>query len=435
MTPLTWSALAPAERAAALARPLRADDAALRARVAEIIADVGTRGRAAVDMWAAELDGHRSTALKIDAAAVAAAEASVSAADRAALAFAAANVRRYHEAIRPADSAAIEVASGAWVRREWRAIGSVGLYVPGGTAPLFSTLLHLAIPARIAGCPAITVVTPPQRGGGTHPMVVLAAHLAGIERLWLVGGVQAVAALTFGLDAADGQPALPRADKIFGPGNAWVAEAKRQAAELMGGPAIDLPAGPSELMVVADASADPARVAADLLSQAEHDADAQVMLVAVGDGVAQRIAAEVAAQLAALPRRALAEAALASSRTIVTSGREEALTVVNAYAAEHLSLHVREPEGWVKLIRSAGTVFAGADSAETFGDYCSGPSHVLPTGGAARAWSGVSVQSFMTSFAVQWATAAGARTLAAPAAALARAEGLEAHARAAEARA
>jgi histidinol dehydrogenase len=428
MKPLTWSALTPAERADALARPVRSDNAALRERVAEIIADVAARGRAAVDAWASRLDGHPCTVLAIDAAAVAAAEAAVSEADRAALAFAAHNVRRYHAAIRPRDSDPFETVPGAWARRVWRPIRSVGLYVPGGTAPLFSTLLHLAIPARVAGCPEVTVVTPPAKDGGAHPMMVLAAHLAGVARIHLVGGAQAVAALALGAG-------LSRADKIFGPGNAWVAEAKRQAAELPGGPAIDLPAGPSELMVVADETAEPARVAVDLLSQAEHDADAQVMLVAIGPGVAERIAAEVTRQVATLPRRALADAALASSRAIIVRDRADALAVVNAYAAEHLSLQVGGAEDWVADIACAGTVFVGSHTAESFGDYLSGPSHVLPTDGAGRAWSGVSVQSFMTSFAVQWATREGAAALAAPAAALARAEGLEAHARAADARA
>jgi len=227
---------------------------------------------------------------------------------------------------------------------------------------------------------------------------------------------------------------VPRADKIFGPGNAWVAEAKRQVAELAQGPAIDLPAGPSELMVVADVTADPARVAADLLSQAEHDADAQVMLVALSEALADAVAAEVSVQVATLPRRALAEAALGQSRAIVVADRAEALEVLNAYAAEHLSLQVVDADGWVADIRSAGTVFVGPHTAESFGDYLAGPSHVLPTDGAARAHSGVNVASFMTGFAVQRADARGAAALADPAARLARAEGLEAHARAADLR-
>lgn len=425
---LDWSTLSSAERAAALARPKRGEDPAVRARVAEILADVAARGEAAVADWALRLDGHAPRAVTVDEAALAAAQAQVDAADLDALAFAADRVRRYHAMIRPQDSAIFETVPGAFVQRVWRPISTVGLYVPGGTAPLFSTLLMLAIPAAVAGCETRVVVTPPARDGAVHPMMVLAAGLAGVERLWLAGGAHAVAAMALGAG-------VPRCAKIFGPGNAWVAEAKRQAAEAPGGPAIDLPAGPSELMVVADGSADPARVAADLLSQAEHDADAQVMLVALGEPVARAIAAEVERQVAVLPRRALAEAALAASRVLVVESRAAALDVVNGYAAEHLSLQVADAADWVSTVRSAGTVFVGPGTAETFGDYLSGPSHVLPTDGAARAHSGVNVASFMTSFAVQWADAAGAAALAGPAARLARGEGLEAHARAADARA
>ena len=427
MIRLDWTSACEGARANALARPARGRDGAVAARVAEILADVEARGADAVADWAVRLDGHAPRELAIDAATIAAARAAVAEEDAAAVAFAADAVRRYHEATRPVDSARFETVPGASVRRVWRPIETAGLYVPGGTAPLFSTLLMLAIPAAVAGVPNRVAITPPAKDGGVHPMMVLAAHLAGLEKLWLVGGAHGIAALALGAG-------VPRATKIFGPGNVWVAEAKRQAADRAGGPAIDMPAGPSELMVVADAGADPVVVAADLLSQAEHDADAQVVLVALGAGVADTVMAEVERQVALLPRVETARAALASSRALVVAGVDEALDIINAYAPEHLSVNCAGADALVARIRSAGTVFVGPHTAETFGDYLSGPSHVLPTDAAARAWSGVSVASFMTSFAVQSATAAGAARLAPMAARLARAEGLEAHARAADLR-
>ena len=427
MIRLDWTSASDAARATALARPARGRDGAVAARVAEIFADVAARGAEAVRDWAVRLDGHAPRAVAIDAAAVAAARGAVADEDAAALAFAADAVRRYHETTRPVDSGVFETVPGASVRRVWRPIETAGLYVPGGTASLFSTLLMLAIPAAVAGVPVRVAITPPAKDGSAHPMMVLAAHLAGLETLWLLGGAHGIAALALGAG-------VPGATKIFGPGNVWVAEAKRQAADRAGGPAIDMPAGPSELMVVADRHADPRVVAADLLSQAEHDADAQVVLVALGAGVADAVTAEVMRQVALLPRAETARAALESSRALVVADTAEALAVVNAYAPEHLALNCADAADLVPDIRSAGTVFVGPHTAETFGDYLSGPSHVLPTDAAARAWSGVSVASFMTSFAVQTASAEGARRLAPMAARLARAEGLEAHARAAEVR-
>ena len=427
MIRLDWTSASEAARTVALARPARGRDGAVAARVAEIFADVGARGSTAVADWSVRLDGHAPRAVTIDAAAVAAARAAVAQEDWDAIAFAANAVRRYHEATRPVDSAPFETVPGATVQRVWRPVETAGLYIPGGTAPLFSTLLMLAIPAAAAGVPNRVAITPPAKDGSAHPMMILAAHLAGLETLWLLGGAHGIAALALGAG-------VPRATKIFGPGNVWVAEAKRQAADRPGGPAIDMPAGPSELMVVADAGADPRVVAADLLSQAEHDADAQVVLVALASDVADAVMAEVSRQVALLPRGETARTALASSRVLVVADAGEALAAINAYAPEHLALNCARADAMVAGVRSAGTVFVGPHTAETFGDYLSGPSHVLPTDGAARAWSGVSVASFMTSFAVQTATAAGAARLAPIAARLARGEGLEAHARAAEVR-
>ena len=428
MQRIDWNAAAETDRARIIARPVQARGRQVTARVREILDDVAARGAPAVDEWAVRLDGAPLRRIAIDDDAVAAASAQVSAEDREALAFAARAIRTFHEADAPRDGAAVATIPGAVSRRIWRPIDTVGLYAPGGTAPLFSTLLMLAIPAAVAGVPRRVAVTPPGPDGQAHPMMVLAAREAGLEALHLVGGAQAIAALTFGAG-------LPRADKIFGPGNAWVAEAKRQVAELGGGPAIDLPAGPSELMVIADAGADAELVAADLLGQAEHDADAQVLLVTPDPAFADRVAAAVERQLVDLPRAATARASLASGVLIVCADLGQALEIANRYAPEHLSLQARDPAALLPAVRHAGTVFLGEMAAETFGDYVSGPSHVLPTDGAARAFSGVTTAAFMKSFVVQTVDPSAIPALAAAAGRLARGEGLEAHARAADLRA
>jgi len=258
--------------------------------------------------------------------------------------------------------------------------------------------------------------------------MIAAAAACGLDSLWVVGGAQAIAAMTFGAG-------MPKADKIFGPGSAYVAEAKRCAAAAPAGPAIDVPAGPSELMVIADEHAKASVVAADLLSQAEHDADAQVLFVSTSPALADAVECELEQQVQSLPRADIARRSLVQARSIVVSGLREAAAIANVYAPEHLSLQVRDPAPLIERVDNAGAIFVGAFSAETFGDYICGPSHVLPTDGAARAWSGVSVTSFMKSFSVQTLDREGADALSASAARLARLENLEAHARAAEIRA
>jgi histidinol dehydrogenase len=424
MKRLDWSALSAAERAEALSRPKRRRDAEVVDVVRRIFDDVERDGAAGVERWAHTLDRRAPLRLELTPSEVDRARAKLEPADLAALELALANVRRFHEATKPQD-AEVEIMPGVRCRRVWRAIASCGLYAPGGSAPLFSTLLMLAEPARAAGVPTRIAVTPP--GDEPHPMMIATAAACGLDALWLIGGAQAIAALTFGAG-------LPKADKLFGPGNAYVAEAKRYAASLEGGPQIDVPAGPSELMVIADTQADAALVAADLLSQAEHDADAQVVLVSTSAQAIDAVAAEVERQVALLPRAAIARAALAHARLILVADEGEAAAVANAYAPEHLSLQVADPEALVARIENAGAIFVGAWSAETFGDYVCGPSHVLPTDGAARIWSGVGVGSFMKSFVVQKMDETGARALAGAAGRLARLEGLEAHARAADLR-
>jgi histidinol dehydrogenase len=422
-----WSSLSDGERKSALARPVERRDDKVVSVVARIFADVETEGEAAVQRWALDIDKRAPETVTLDASMVATARSRIDAEDLDALEIAIANVRAYHEATAPREET-IETSPGVLCVRTWRPIPSCGLYVPGGSAPLFSTLYMLAIPARVAGAPIITAVTPPSRDGTLNPIMIAAAAACGLDTLTVLGGAQAVAALTFGAG-------VPKADKLFGPGNAYVTEAKRLAAARPGGPQIDTPAGPSELMIIADDTARADVVAADLLSQAEHDADAQVVLVTTSNALASAVAAELERQIATLPRAAIARASLAQARLILVRSEEEAIEVANLYAAEHLIVNTDHADCIAGAITNAGAVFVGGFSAESFGDYLSGPSHVLPTDGAARAWGGVSVVSFMKSMSIQSLTAEAAARLAPSAARLARLESLEAHARAADLRA
>ena len=427
-----WSSLNAHQRTAALARPLKRRDAAVRDVVRRIFDEVEHEGEAAVRRWSMNLDGHAPERLELTADVVDRARAQLDREDLAAMEIAADNVRRYHQATKPADQI-IEPAPGIMLRRVWRPIETCGLYAPGGTAPLFSTLLMLAIPAAVAGVPSRVTVTPPNRDGVAPVMISAAAARSGLdEALYLVGGSSPGdrGCLTFGA----GLPARRQASSVPAT-RAYVAEAKRFAADLPNGPAIDLPAGPSELMVIADASADPVLVAADLLSQAEHDADAQVVLAAMSESVLAAVSDELERQTAVLPRGNIAQASLSEGRVFLVRDWNEAAEAASAYAPEHLSIQVADPEPLVGAISNAGTIFVGRWAAETFGDYVAGPSHVLPTDGAARTFSGVSTAAFMKSFAIQEATEAGARALAPAAARLARLEGLEAHALAADLRA
>ncbi|MCW3796426.1 histidinol dehydrogenase [Sphingomonas sp. BN140010] len=425
MKSVVWNELGAVEQAAVLSRPSGRADPALKQTVATIVEDVRADGWEAVVRHAEQIDRAAPELVPV-ADGAREARRMLSSEQRAAIELAVANIRTFHQASRPAD-VAVEIQPGLMVRKLWRPIDRVGLYVPGGATPLFSTLLMLALPAEAAGVGELVVVTPPC-DASLDPLVALSAELCGIDAVWTIGGAQAIAALAFGAGA------IPRCDKICGPGNAWVAEAKTLVASLPGGPAIDMPAGPSELLVIADGEADPAVVAADLLSQAEHDSQAQVMLATDSASLLEAVRGEVQRQVADLPRRATAEASLEQARLVLCPDLDTAAEVANAYAPEHLSLNLADPEALLPSICNAGAVFAGRQSAETFGDYCAGSSHVLPTDGAARAWSGVSVLTFMKAMTVQQLADGAAQAIAPVAAALARLEGLEAHARAADAR-
>jgi histidinol dehydrogenase len=422
----TWSEANGAERRRILARPDQRASSEVVAFVRQLFAEAANEGEAALRRWSKKLDGYEPVTLDLSSTVLDSARASLAREDIEAIDFAVDQVRFYHEATKPKPHA-IEPLPGVRVRQVWRPITTCGLYVPAGTAPLVSTLIMLAEPARVAGVHDRVITTAPGEGGAPHPAMIAAAGACGLDRLWLIGGAQAIAALALGMWT-------PKAQKIFGPGNAYVAEAKRQAAALPNGPAIDLPAGPSELMVIADRGANAAMVASDLLSQAEHDADAQVMLVSTSDELLAEVETELERQVSGLPREAIARGSIEQARAIRVRSLAEAVEIANDYAPEHLSLQVTNAADLVDGIENAGAVFVGAYSAESFGDYVVGPSHVLPTDAAAKSYGGVSVASFMKSFTQQEVSAAGAQRLAGAAARLARLEGLEAHARAADIR-
>ena len=418
-----WDSLDEADKAIALARPQAISDANLIEGVRAILSDVRENGDEALSRLTRKFDGIAPELLEVPAAALEAAWSALPATDQLVIERARRNIKRFHEAQKP-KPIEVETEPGVVCRRESRPIETAGLYVPGGTAPLVSTLLMLAVPAKVAGVQNRIVVTPPGKDGRVNTTILAAAHLCKVSRLFVVGGAQAIGALAYGTDT------IPKCDKIFGPGNAWVAAAKSLVAQEAGGPAIDMPAGPSEAMVLADAAADPVFVASDLLSQAEHDTVAQVVCVASSADVAARIEAEIENQVADLPREAIARESLKHGRMIIANSRANIIDIVNRYAPEHLIVQLQEPDNYVGAIRNAGSIFLGPWTPESVGDYASGTNHTLPTYGAARAYSGVTLESFIKYVSIQKLTKQGLKRLGPVVERLAEMEGLEAHKRA-----
>jgi histidinol dehydrogenase len=420
---LDWATLDEATRDAVLRRPVQRDAAGLLERARSIVADVRARGDEALREYTSRFDDVHLQSFAVSDAEFAAAEAALTPVQRAALERAIDTITRFHE-LQTLPPLRLETAPGVVCERMTVALESVGLYVPAGTAPLPSTALMLAVPASIAGCPVRVMCTPPRPDGSADPAVLVAARLCGVRKVFKVGGAQAVAAMAYGTES------VPKVVKIFGPGNAWVTAAKQIVAQDADGAALDMPAGPSEVLVIADGSARPAFVAADLLAQAEHSVDAQVLLVAVSRQLAEACVAEVARQLATLPRREIAGKAIAESRVIIVPSIAAAMEVSNRYAPEHLILQVTHPRELLLQVQNAGSVFLGPWTPETMGDYCSGTNHVLPTYGHARAYSGLSVFDFVKRITVQELTADGLRNLGPTARTLAQLESLDAHANA-----
>ena len=417
-----WTVLDEAARAALLARPAQTVAQRTRDAVAGLLADVQTRGDQALREITARFDGVALETFEVSEEEFAAAHTAVPTELRQAMQEAADRIEAFHRA-GMAQPYAVETAPGVVCERMILPIPRVGLYVPAGSAPLPSTALMLGVPSRLAGCREVVLCTPPRKDGTADPAVLVAAQLTGVRRVFKLGGAQAIAAMAFGTDS------VPACDKLFGPGNSYVTEAKQQVAQA-GAAAIDMPAGPSEVLVIADAGADAAFVAADLLSQAEHGPDSQVLLLSDDEGLIERVQAELATQLAALDRADIARQALSASRLVKVATLDEAFVISNRYAPEHLILALRDARAWLGRVEAAGSVFLGDYTPEALGDYCSGTNHVLPTSGAARAYSGVSVASFQNFVSVQSASRVGIAAIGDCALTLARAEGLDAHANA-----
>jgi len=415
-----WNALGADERERLLRRPALADDARLQKEVTAIVERVRRGGDAAVLALTQALDEISLPALSVSEQEFDAAEAALQEADRAAINAAAANIERFHRAQIP-EALAVETAPGVHCERLNRPIAEVGLYVPAGSAPLPSTALMLGIPARLAGCSIRVLCSPPQANGAVDPAVLYAARLCGISAVFKAGGAQAIAAMAYGTES------IPKVGKLFGPGNAWVTAAKAQVAQDPRGAARDMPAGPSEVLVIADAAANPAFVAADLLSQAEHGPDSQVILVTTSESLLASALAQLERQQERLSRRDIIRASLAHARAILVTDLETALQVSNAYAPEHLILQLEDPRAALDGVQAAGSVFLGPWAPESVGDYCSGTNHVLPTYGFARSYSSLGVTDFLRSMTVQSLSADGLRAIGPIAERLAALEGLDAH--------
>lgn len=413
---IDWNALDEQARADILRRPAVAAGERITAIVKDILENVKENGDKALREYSAKFDRTEVKSFRVTKEEIDAAWERVTPQFRAALETAAANITKFHEAERLAP-VVVETMPGVRCEQVTRPIGAVGLYIPGGTAPLFSTALMLGIPARIAGCGRVILCSPPP----VADPILCAAKLCGIEEIYRVGGAQAIAAMAFGTET------VPAVSKIFGPGNAFVTEAKRQVSRLPDGAAIDVPAGPSEVLVIADGRANPAFVAADLLSQAEHGPDSQVVLLTPSRELAEKVAAEAARQLAELPRREIATKSLSASRLIVVRDLEQACEVSNIYAPEHLIIQAADARALVPLVQNAGSVFVGDYSPESGGDYATGTNHVLPTYGCAAAYSSLGLADFTKRMTVQEMTPAGFRGLADTIATLAHAEELDAH--------
>ena len=386
--------------------------------VLTVFEDIKNEKDKALINYTKKFDKANLTDIKVLSDEINTAIASVSEELRQAIQMAASNIEKFHASQKESKNI-IETAEGVNCWREARPIENVGIYIPGGSAPLFSTVLMLGIPAQLAGCKNITLCTPPDENGNINPAILYTANLIGIKNIYKAGGIQAIGAMTFGTET------IEKADKIFGPGNQYVTAAKQVAQNF--GVAIDMPAGPSEVLVIADTTANPEFVAADLLSQAEHGADSQVILLTTNENILQQTLTQIECQLTQLPRKSIASQALLQSRGIVLGSIEECIAFSNLYAPEHLILAIENTENYTDKITSAGSVFLGNFSCESAGDYASGTNHTLPTNGYARNYSGVSLDSFVKKITFQKVTEKGIQNIGPGIEKMAEAEELFAH--------
>lgn len=406
-----------AEWQALLERPHR-DASELRETVKTVLDKIQAEGDAAVKEFELKFDKVSLPSLAVTEEEMVEAEALVPQDLKDALVLAHSNIEKFH-ASQKFEGEKVETAPGVVCWQKSVAIEKVGLYIPGGTAPLFSTVLMLATPAKIAGCKEIVLCTPPNREGKVNPAILMAAKVAGVSKIFKAGGVQAIGAMAYGTES------VPKVSKIFGPGNQFVMAAKQQVS--LHEVAIDMPAGPSEVAVVADDTANPVFVAADLLSQAEHGIDSQVIMITTSETMADKVNAEVDRQLALLPRKEIAEKSLQYSKLIIVKDVEESIEITNEYAPEHLILAVKDYMAFGERVVNAGSVFLGNYSCESAGDYASGTNHTLPTSGYAKAYSGVNLDSFCRKITFQELTAEGIRSIGPAVELMAAAEQLDAH--------
>jgi len=390
----------------------------LRKMVNDVFRDIAKQGDRAVLKYSRKFDYPEQTSLSVEQSMIDKAADNLSQQLKQSIDLARQNIEKFHLSQREVP-VVVETVPGVTCWRESRAIEKVGIYIPGGSAPLFSTVLMLAIPAKIAGCREIVLCTPPDKFGNIHPAILYTAQLTGVTKIFAIGGMQAIGAMTFGTES------VPKTDKIFGPGNQYVMAAKRYAQ--LQGVAIDMPAGPSEVLVIADESCNPSFVAADLLSQAEHGPDSQVMLVTDSKKTIKEILKEIDLQIALLPRQDIAAQALKNSRAILLNNLDECLAFSNLYAPEHLILAIENSAEWAKKVINAGSVFLGRYSCESLGDYASGTNHTLPTSGFAKAYSGVSLDSFVKKITFQQVTEGGICEIGPAVETMAEAEQLLAH--------
>ncbi len=400
-----------------LSRPTQSFEA-IEPIVREVFDEVGKQGDVAIKRYTAKFDGIELLDFKVSNAEISKAVGKVSGDLKEAIQLAKSNIKKFHGA-QKTEKVVVETMPGVECWQEKRAIQKVGLYIPGGTAPLFSTILMLAIPAVLAGCKEIVLCSPPDGEGNLDPAILYTAQLCGVTQIFKVGGIQAIAGMTYGTET------IPKVYKIFGPGNQYVTVAKQWATKL--GVAIDMPAGPSELLVVADDSADAAFVASDLLSQAEHGVDSQVVLVSTSKELISKVELEIGNQLGALPRKDIATQAMANSRLIYVENDTTALEIINAYGPEHYIVCVENEAFYVQHTVNAGSVFIGNYTPESAGDYASGTNHTLPTNGYAKQYSGVNLDSFMKSMTFQKISKNGMKTIGNAVELMAEAEGLQAH--------
>ena len=406
-----------AEWESLLERPHR-DASELRETVKTVLDKIQAEGDAAVKEFELKFDKVELASLAVSEEEMAEAEQLVPQDLKDALVLAHSNIEKFH-ASQKFEGEKVETAPGVVCWQKSVAIEKVGLYIPGGTAPLFSTVLMLATPAKIAGCKEIVLCTPPNREGKVNPAILMAAKVAGVSKIFKAGGVQAIGAMAYGTES------VPKVSKIFGPGNQFVMAAKQQVS--LHEVAIDMPAGPSEVAVVADDSANPVFVAADLLSQAEHGIDSQVIMITTSEQMAEKVNAEVDRQLALLPRMEIAEKSLQYSKLIIVKDVEESIEITNEYAPEHLILAVEDYMNFAERVVNAGSVFLGNYSCESAGDYASGTNHTLPTSGYAKAYSGVNLDSFCRKITFQELSAEGIRSIGRAVELMAGAEQLDAH--------